>query len=582
MRWAVAAGVIAFAVYVLTLAPDVYWEDSGELITAAYTLGIAHHTGYPLYVMTGKLFSLIPAGSIAYRLNLMSAFFAAGTVALIYLCARRIMERDYALLAALAFAFSRTFWGQATFAEVYTLNSFLMILAVYLLFTLKSRLYLVALTVGLGAANHVMILLIIPGIAYYMIAKGKAARPWMLILFFILGLLPYIYLPLRSAQNPVLDWGNPETPGGFIRLVGARDIHGVVISRNIGQNLSTFITMAMTEFSVFSAFILLSVAGRKRRELVFLWINMIVYSVAFVVSGVGGPAYIMPATAMAAILLAAGTGRLISFFSSRIIRLSAVVLVILVISGSNYRISDKQGLYYPRTYAENILSQLPENAIIITNGDYDTPLLWYLQHVEGKRRDVSIIDRILLTKPWYVDQIEINASKSRLLKDEYTNTSEARLAMTDMIAGIITANPKRDVYLTYGEDIGIPYRPIGHVLSKSGSGFTDLTDSYKTAFDAELDPMSRKMLSRIFIFHGIFYFGEGSYSKAEEKFLRATWIDPQNAMAFENLGGAYYMAESYLNAEKAWARAAELDPENQKTRQNLAGLRIILAQKRLN
>ena len=78
-----------FFVYLDTLAPSITWRhdgaDGGDLIAAAYTLGIPHPTGYPLYVLLARLFTFLPWGDIAYRVNLMSAFFAAATIPLGYL-----------------------------------------------------------------------------------------------------------------------------------------------------------------------------------------------------------------------------------------------------------------------------------------------------------------------------------------------------------------------------------------------------------------------------------------------------------------------------------------------------------------
>src|SRR3989337_3601938 len=82
---AAVCALVAFAVYLRTLAPTVMWYDMGEFATAAYVLGIAHNTGYPLYILLGKLFTLLPVGDIAYRVNLMSAVFASLTVAVIFL-----------------------------------------------------------------------------------------------------------------------------------------------------------------------------------------------------------------------------------------------------------------------------------------------------------------------------------------------------------------------------------------------------------------------------------------------------------------------------------------------------------------
>src|SRR5215510_1201307 len=74
-------GLIAFiaslSVYSFTLAPTVTLVDSGELIVAAKSLGVAHPPGFPLYVVLAHLATLIPIGSIAFRVNLASAVFAA-------------------------------------------------------------------------------------------------------------------------------------------------------------------------------------------------------------------------------------------------------------------------------------------------------------------------------------------------------------------------------------------------------------------------------------------------------------------------------------------------------------------------
>jgi len=83
-------GVVALLLYVRTLAPSLLWGDSAEFQTLSYTLGMTHPSGYMTYIMIGKLFTYIPVGNIAYRVNLMSAFFGALTVAQIYLLVRML------------------------------------------------------------------------------------------------------------------------------------------------------------------------------------------------------------------------------------------------------------------------------------------------------------------------------------------------------------------------------------------------------------------------------------------------------------------------------------------------------------
>jgi hypothetical protein len=87
--------LISFTVYLKTLCPTVYVGDSGELIAAAYTLGIPHPPGYPLFTILGKVFiTLIPIGSIAYRVNLLSAFFASSTVMVLYFFMLKLVKGD--------------------------------------------------------------------------------------------------------------------------------------------------------------------------------------------------------------------------------------------------------------------------------------------------------------------------------------------------------------------------------------------------------------------------------------------------------------------------------------------------------
>ncbi|MBN2391186.1 MAG: DUF2723 domain-containing protein [Anaerolineae bacterium] len=114
-------GVLALAAYVRTLAPDVLYGDSAEFQTLAYTLGITHSTGYPVYLLAARLVGFLPLASPAWRVNLFSALCAAWTVGGVYLLARYFTpNRTGAALGSIALALSYTFWAQAIIAEVYT------------------------------------------------------------------------------------------------------------------------------------------------------------------------------------------------------------------------------------------------------------------------------------------------------------------------------------------------------------------------------------------------------------------------------------------------------------------------------
>ncbi len=114
---ALAVWLTAFGVYLNTVAPTVLAvapdaQDAGKFQISAPLLGTGHPTGYPTYIMLGKLFTYLPFGDVAYRVNLMSAFFGAMTAALLFLMACKLGSRTLpAAGAALLLAFSATFWS---------------------------------------------------------------------------------------------------------------------------------------------------------------------------------------------------------------------------------------------------------------------------------------------------------------------------------------------------------------------------------------------------------------------------------------------------------------------------------------
>src|SRR5882724_1527892 len=69
--------ITSLVLYTWTLAPTVTLVDSGELIVAARSLGVAHPPGFPLYVLLAHLATLVPIGNVAVRVNFASAIFAA-------------------------------------------------------------------------------------------------------------------------------------------------------------------------------------------------------------------------------------------------------------------------------------------------------------------------------------------------------------------------------------------------------------------------------------------------------------------------------------------------------------------------
>ncbi len=261
-----ALGLASFAVYLRTLAPTVLPGDSGEFQFAAPLLGVAHPTGYPLYILLGKLWTLlVPWGDLAHRMNLFSAFWAALAVALVYLVARQLTGRPFAAaIAALTLAFSRTFWSQAVVAEVYALHSFFVVAILYLALLVEHRakniehrtksieqspipyaLCSMLFALGCSLAHHRTTLLLLPALALFLWLAQRntqhatrntlhASRLTLYVLLVTLPLLLYLLIPLRAPATPYLHLtvGNQvldlyeNTPQGFLRWVSGSVFRG--------------------------------------------------------------------------------------------------------------------------------------------------------------------------------------------------------------------------------------------------------------------------------------------------------------------------------------------------------------------
>ncbi|MBX3013888.1 MAG: DUF2723 domain-containing protein [Caldilineaceae bacterium] len=230
--WPSLVGLGFLFLYAMTTAPSIVelYDDSLEFQLVGPTFGIAHPTGYPLYIMLGGLWSrvLLPIGNWAWRMNLFSAVTAAATVALLFGLAQRLaawstpsQARTFwpGLTAALAFGLGPVWWSQATIAEVYALHNLLV--ATILLVALhladqpvssgdvapaaRRKFLLICCLFGLGLAHHRTIVLVAPGVALMVAGQRWLWRPqwlWLAGLGALLApLFLYLFLPLRAAMG---------------------------------------------------------------------------------------------------------------------------------------------------------------------------------------------------------------------------------------------------------------------------------------------------------------------------------------------------------------------------------------------
>ena len=200
-------------------------------------LGMTHPTGYPSYLMSSHLFTYLPFGDCAYRANLASAAYAALAVLAAFasgcLLGRRVAA---AAAAALAFGVGVTLWSQAVIAEVYTLNALLITLTLLTLLLWRERrrdryLLLCAFLVGLSLTDHLTSGLLLPAsLLFVALVDRRRLANVRLILgsagLFLVGLMPYLYLPVRSAMDPPFEANNPTNIERFWYVISGGNLRG--------------------------------------------------------------------------------------------------------------------------------------------------------------------------------------------------------------------------------------------------------------------------------------------------------------------------------------------------------------------
>jgi len=241
-------GLLAAFIYGRTLAPTLQVADAGEQITAAHFLGISHPTGTPLYLLLMKGWEMVfPFGTVAWRMNLLNAVLGSITVIIFAKLMYRIfLYYDdsikkglvFAWGSALALAFSKSYWYESLAASSYLLQYLFVVIWLYLITKIvlkgdfRSLPTLFFLT-GLALANHVLSLILLFMTFWYALSlflrKKISLRALSGLPFFLLpGLLFYIYIPLRAAADPVINWGDPNTFSKFIQYVSRKEYYSKI------------------------------------------------------------------------------------------------------------------------------------------------------------------------------------------------------------------------------------------------------------------------------------------------------------------------------------------------------------------
>ena len=428
---ALAAGFASFAVYARTLAPTVDSGDGPELAAAALTLGVPHPTGYPLYSLLGHLWTrAIPLGDPAWRLNLLSAVCAALAVALLAASAARLARSVTAgWLAGGLLAFSPLLWSQATVVEVYALHLLLVVgaLGAWLRFDAdgdRRWLRLAALLGGLGMAHHLTTALLAPALVLGVFARHPrpdAREVARLVGLATAPLLLYAYLPLASARDPAVDWGNPETWHAFWYHVSGAQYRAFL-------GASDWLTSARQQLRELGAplalFAPLALVGAHRlwverpRALAVTALAAAAFEIHALSYGVvDAGAYALPAAAILALWTALGVQPIVDRVGrpATLWRFGAAAhpaLVALLVAAPalplvvHFTAQDRSRDFRARDASLGALGAAPAGGVLLTQGRTGYGV-FYASLIEAVRPDVEVVDMFLRIRPRYRAPFEL-------------------------------------------------------------------------------------------------------------------------------------------------------------------------------
>jgi len=435
-KWvcALALGALAFALYLRTAARSAVFGDGPELATAAFQLGVAHPTGYPLYTLLAHAFiRLVPFGEVIFRTTLLSVVASAATVAMVYVLGCALFRQRWpAAVVAVLFAVSDTFWSQAVVTEVYALH---MLLIVGVLTGLVQwdrtgrRRYLRAgaLLYGLSLTHHLMAVTWLPALLVLVFRsrhRRAAASDWRgLTLLTVAPLMLYAYLPLAAWRDPPMNWGDVRTVRHFVEHLSGAQYRFHMGHRSLASWWRSVVNYGgIPEDHVCDGFLLsqfglpivwlapLGIATLVRRNRRMLWVTATAYIVPLLWAlnyNITDPdAYFEPSHLVVALWIGYGLRQVVHWLATalrrrrlrrperrRVLALARCGVLVLpaMVMVANWRLNDRSKASEIRSLGRAALEKVKPNSIVIASGDDWGFGMLYAYYVEGLRPDVVLV-----------------------------------------------------------------------------------------------------------------------------------------------------------------------------------------------
>ncbi|HVZ80818.1 MAG TPA: DUF2723 domain-containing protein [bacterium] len=633
--WAVFLSAFLWAL--LGLNPTFYLDDSPETVTACVTLGIPHPPGYPLHTLLGHLMALLPLGALGFRVNLSSALLGAAICLLLFLFlkAKVGLSGPTAALFSFLWILGKTAYPAALSAKtgVYELTGLLLLAILWCL--REGKLFPVAFLLGLGFANHWMTMLaLLPGIALLALPLFRelpvrpdpqeevphpASRPILLLGMFLLGVSLYVLLPIRALADPHLNWGDPSSWRHFTSDFLRSQYLGPEAAGGVSAWVRQLVVILHDSFWEFGGLLLISFWGIWEmakvekpwaQGLALLWLGvagaLAVYlnlseDRLYLIADYVLPAHLFILLGCAwgwSIRLRTG-GNARPLWGKMVLGLLALLVVWLgVLRFTQARQSDYT---YSYDFILNSLKPVPRNAFYFCKGDSLVFPSWYLQWVEGKRKDIAVVGMDGLPMDWIRRELYRDHPD---LKVPRTAQSLGAESVPTLCQWILQKNPGHDLYVSFNkiEDNSLPGVRI-QAYGVTGKG---VTFGSKEPFDEvkadrvwdglrlrhlgepgfPLDGRTHDLTYRDYaVFRntlGLYYEDKGDAAKAaltahakvadveaaraaygrswDQYHWAQNWV-PEDPQFNFNLGNAYYHQGDLKDALLSYDRAITYDPQ---------------------
>jgi tetratricopeptide (TPR) repeat protein len=623
--------ILAFAVYTCTICPTIYWEDPAAFSAVHSILGIPHSPGFPIYVIWGKIFTLLPIENSAFRSNLMSAFWGSLSLVILYLLMLELFKKtnlndstlQLPIITGVAFlGFSSAFWLQNIRAEVYTLNIFLTLFLIFLVIQWSKVedthgcfriLILFSFVLGLSLTNHPLLMItLLPAFLTFLLINDfkrfwNLKKIMVLSSFFLLGISVYLFLPIRSNFSPAINWGKPDNWSNFFTYItrsSQSTSAPVATSFNIPYLNRFWFTLSFQVIQFGLGLFWLGVVGayamlkESKRVFIFTFLIFIfnlftaTWAADFSLRNYDLLGYLLPSLAIFAIWFTLG---IFSIF--RILRLSShpwrdqkglpymlkfflygvILLLPLIQIARNFDQCNKRSNTEAYQYADQILNSVRKDALILAGDDNTLTSLWYLNHVEKKRPDVKIVSGSALSQKSYQDQLREQYPEVNLAKIDWKNSAQI---IPDLCQLNIDRMPMYCQY--YASDTVFAHHllPTGYIfeyhperITLSGSDLKRQKEFLESNLkDKEFDIVTIEHFGNLVFNLGVFYNQLGIFSTSLEYLLMALDIDPSNPRTYAQLGKAFLKMGETDKAKEFFEAALELDPYNQEIKRALENI----------